>query len=231
MHLLGVVASIAICLYLALVVGTPKVIQRHFDYLQAIGWAIGIDTLVLEVLKNRVLILMRNFAVAHDEKVELEKSNLQRVDPASLYGRGKALPADADSEMGGGAPYLEEYEFDDVTGDLAFTDIASVRPTTNDDSEVHEVDVDTDAASSTVIEVEPTENAFEDISTGVPTARSQGSLLEIDEELRSNGGLSEGPPRQQRRHPKRGSVRCLPDKKATWRRLATQRRTSSPAVL
>ena len=72
--------------------------------LQAIGWAIGIDTLVLEVLKNRVLILMRNFAVAHDEKVELEKSNLQRVDPASLYGRGKALPADADSEMGGGAP-------------------------------------------------------------------------------------------------------------------------------
>ena len=89
-------------------------------------------------------------------------------------------------------------------GDLAFTDIASVRPTTNDDSEVHEVDVvdgDTDAASSTVIEVEPTENAFENISTGVPTARSQGSLLEIDEELRSNGSLSEGPAWQQRRHP------------------------------
>lgn len=116
-HILIEGTAIVYILMTSLVGGTPTAMQDAYQYPQTMLWSVVFDCLLLEVVKSRLLIWLRNFTVSYDEE---NGDAVPAQPPTSVFAPKTAASAPTESD-------LDEYEFDAGSADFNFSQAVTPR--------------------------------------------------------------------------------------------------------
>ena len=127
------IITVVFGMYMAIVVGTPRWSHINWDFFQIVAWALGLDCIILEPLKNALMMCMRNFCVARDSSNDLQRSSLKgagasapptaQQPPTALKSVDTPRSNDGFSSIATTPRSLEEYEIDSDAGDVSFADV------------------------------------------------------------------------------------------------------------
>jgi hypothetical protein len=111
--------AVGYILFKAIGPGTPVIVQKHWDFYQILGWALAVDLLLFEPVKNKLMMVLRGLVSDYDGRKKAEEdeaANIRRYD--QVVSGKKSLPAtdvsfSPPTARPRGMTQLEEYIDDD----------------------------------------------------------------------------------------------------------------------